>query len=115
MRRRPTSGASTSAIARQAGLTDDEIRPVAAGLDAGRTADPAGRPRTPTLLSAVDQLVADHVIGDATWAGLRRRYTDEQLIELTLLAGHYAMLAGALNSFGVQLDGDQPALGQVDA
>ena len=25
-----------------------------------------------------------------------------------MLAGHYAMLAGALNSLGVQLEGDQP-------
>ncbi len=31
-----------------------------------------------------------------------------------LLAGHYAMLAGALNSFGTQVDGDQPPLGRVE-
>ena len=30
-----------------------------------------------------------------------------------MLAGAYAMLAGTLNSLGVQLDGDQPALGEV--
>ena len=58
--------------------------------------------------------MADHVIGDTVWAELRDRFSDEQLIEVTLLAGHYAMLAGALNSFGTQLDGDQPGLGQVE-
>jgi 4-carboxymuconolactone decarboxylase len=106
------------AIARQAGLADAEILAVADGGpgDDEPDADP-GRPAwsTPdaTLLTAVDQLVADHVIDEPTWAGLRGRFTDEQLIEVTLLAGHYAMLAGALNSFGVPLDGDQPGLGQV--
>jgi 4-carboxymuconolactone decarboxylase len=108
-------------IARQAGLTDAEITRVAQGATPGpegRTgpdsADPASwAAEDATLLTAVDQLVADHVIGDAVWAELRGHYTDEQLIEVTLLAGHYAMLAGALNSFGTQVDGDQPPLGRV--
>ncbi len=30
-----------------------------------------------------------------------------------MLAGAYAMLAGTLNSLGVQLEGDQPGLGEV--
>ena len=98
------------AIARQAGLTDAEILAVA-----DRPDDDAftWSSEEATLLAAVDQLQTDHVIDDARWAELCAVCTDEQLIELTLLAGHYAMLAGALNSFGVELDGDQPGLGQV--
>ncbi len=95
-------------IARDAGLTDDEIRRVAAGPAATgwSRADAA-------LLRMVDELHDDHCIADATWAALAERYDEAQLIELPLLSGHYAMLAGALNSFGVPLDGPLPALGQV--
>ncbi len=102
-------------IARQAGLTDAEISRVAQGSTPGSGGNGTGwAPEDAALLTAVDQLVGDHLIGDTVWAELRGRYTDEQLIEITLLAGHYAMLAGALNSFGTRLDGDQPPLGQVE-
>ncbi len=102
-------------IARQAGLTDPEISRVAQGSTPGSGGNGTGwAPEDAALLTAVDQLVADHVIADTVWAELRGRYTDEQLIEVTLLAGHYAMLAGALNSFGTQVDGDQPPLGRVE-
>jgi len=95
-------------IARAAGLSDDEIRGAAAPLgDHGWSADDA------TLLRAVDQLQDDHRIDDGTWTALATRYGEEQLIELTVLAGAYAMLAGTLGSLGVQLEGDQPALGEV--
>ena len=102
-------------IARQAGLTDAEIRRVAQGGSPGSGINGTGwSSQDAALLTAVDQLVTDHVISDTVWAKLRDRYADEQLIEVTLLAGHYAMLAGALNSFGTQLDGDQPGLGEVE-
>ena len=39
-----------------------------------------------------------------TWATLAGVYDEKQLIELCLLAGHYVMLAGALNSLGVARD-----------
>jgi 4-carboxymuconolactone decarboxylase len=107
------------AIARAAGLDDHEIEAVADG-STGRdpNLDPGPDPdqwsaEDAALLAAVDQLVVDHRIDQATWLALRARFDDEQLIELTVLAGHYAMLAGALNSFGTELEDDQPGLGQV--
>ncbi len=100
------------AIARTAGLTDAEIMRCRR-----RTGDPSdagdGSSDDAVLLAAVDELQDDHRIGDPTWAALSSRYGDEQLIEITMLAGAYAMLAGTLNSLGVQLEGDQPALGEV--
>ena len=56
------------------------------------------------MLRAVDELGRDNVIADATWAQLRADYDERQLIELCMLAGHYVMLAGTLNSLGVQPD-----------
>lgn len=91
-------------IAREAGLSDDEIV-AAAGDD--RSGDDG------SLLQATDELLDDHRIADGTWAALASRYRTEQLIELTMLAGHYAMLAGTLRSLDVPVDGDLPALGSA--
>lgn len=95
-------------IAKDAGLSDDEIRAVAAGPDA-----PSWSPEDALVLRAVDELHDDHCITDATWAALRERFTEHQVIELPMLAGHYALLAGALNSFGVQPEGELPQLGDA--
>lgn len=90
-------------LARRAGLTTGQIGRVGAGPQA-----PEWTGRQRTLLRAADQLVADHGVDDAVWARLRDWYDDRQLIELCLLAGHYAMLAGTLNALGVRPE-DGPA------
>ena len=84
-------------IGKQAGLTDEEITRVAAGPAA------AGWSTTDALLlTACDELCSDHDLSDGTWAALSEIYDVKQLIELTLLVGHYVMLAGMLNSLRVQ-------------
>ena len=55
-------------------------------------------------MTASEELHAHHVISDATWRGLSQALTEEQLIELPMLAGHYILLAGLLKSLGVPLD-----------
>lgn len=84
-------------IGRAAGLGDDEIGripegPAAAGWPAADAA----------ILAACDDLLDDHRLSDATWDALRARLDDRQLIELTMLVGSYAMVAGMLNSLGVE-------------
>lgn len=97
------------AIAGVAGVTTDEIRRVASGPEAEGWNDADA-----TLLRAADELVDEHGIGNDTWNALAGRYNTEQLIEITMLAGHYAMLAGMLNSLGVQPEtADLPSLGEV--
>ena len=93
-------------LAREAGLTDEEIVRVAHG-GAWHDADFA-------LVTAVDELIEKHCLSDGTWEALSARYSEQQMIELPLLAGHYAMLAGALNSFGVPLDAGLPRFGSAD-
>lgn len=56
------------------------------------------------LLRAADELVAGHRLGDEVWQELAERYSTTQMIEICLLAGQYVMLAGTLNSLGVQLE-----------
>jgi alkylhydroperoxidase family enzyme len=61
-------------------------------------------PRQEALLDAVDDLHRAHMIADGTWARLTPHYRTNELIELCMLVGHYEMLAGLLNSFGVPLE-----------
>ncbi|MBO0686145.1 MAG: carboxymuconolactone decarboxylase family protein [Candidatus Dormibacteraeota bacterium] len=96
------------AIAREAGLSEAEIRRVAEGPTA-----PGWAPQDATLLSAADELHDAHRIGEETWGRLAARFGEQELIELTMLAGHYALLAGTLNSLGVQPEGPLPALGEA--
>ena len=85
-------------IARDAGLSD-EIDRVVDGPSA-----PGWDPFDAALLEAADELDRDSVISDDTWARLRERYDERQLIEVPMLIGHYTMLAFTLNSLGVQRD-----------
>ena len=58
------------------------------------------------LLRAVDELMDDHCISDATWGQLAVRFNQQQLIDLVFAVGQYTMVSMALNSFGVQLEDD---------
>jgi alkylhydroperoxidase family enzyme len=82
-----------------AGLSAEEIERVRLGPDAG-----GWSPRQATLLRAADELHAGRRISDGVWNELRPLLSDEQLIELCLLVGHYEMLAMTLNSLQVQPD-----------
>jgi AhpD family alkylhydroperoxidase len=83
-------------IARDAGL-DAEIDLLIEGPTA-----PGLTPSDAALLQAADELHRDSVISDATWARLRERYDEHQLIEVPMVVGHYALLGYTLNSLGVQ-------------
>ena len=56
------------------------------------------------LLRAADELHEGSRVSDATWKTLAETYDEAQLIEATIVVGHYHMVAFALNSFGVELD-----------
>jgi len=56
------------------------------------------------LLSAVDSIVREHTLTARQWASLSDRYDTAGAIEIVMLTGHYAMLAGVLNSAGTQIE-----------
>jgi S-formylglutathione hydrolase FrmB/alkylhydroperoxidase family enzyme len=95
-------------IGERAGLTADEVARVRKGPSAeGWSA------RQLALLRAADELHERRGISDELWAQLREYYSDPELIELCMLAGHYEMLAMTLNSLGVAPDepsGRRPSL-----
>lgn len=90
-------------IGKRVGLTDDEI--AALGSD-----DPSHEwsDDDRALVALADDLCSDDCVSDTTWSALAQRWSDEQLVELLMLAGYYRMISGFLNSAGVQLDEGVP-------
>lgn len=69
--------------------------PTGSGIDAARAT---------TLMLAVDELLDTHDLADETWSTLAALYDENQLIELCMLVGQYAMLAGTLNALRTPLE-----------
>jgi alkylhydroperoxidase family enzyme len=88
-------------LAGDAGITATEIDRIA---EAPNT--PEWSPLEQAMLTAVDELVADATITDATWAALSPELDTQQLMDLVFTVGAYELLAMAFNSFGVELDPD---------
>jgi 4-carboxymuconolactone decarboxylase len=86
-------------IGLRSGIGEEEIPRIIEGPDAlGWSEGDAA------LLRAVDELHADAMIGEETWAALAERYRKEQLIDLVFTVGQYNLVSMALNTLGVQLD-----------
>jgi 4-carboxymuconolactone decarboxylase len=80
-----------------AGLTDQQIDAVVEGPGAA-----VWTPLERALLTAVDEMIDEHGVGDATWAALAAHFEPAVLFELLFLIGGYLCLAGVLNSIGLQ-------------
>jgi alkylhydroperoxidase family enzyme len=79
----------------------DEVARVAVGPDA-----PGWSEVERALLRAVDELLGDALITDATWAALAGALDERQLMDVVFTVGAYDVLAMALRTFGVPLDDD---------
>lgn len=87
------------AVGKGAGLSADQI--------AAAASDPTNAvldEQTRSLLAAIPELLEDHALRPETFDGLAKFLTHAQILEFVMLVGNYAMLAGALNTFGVQLE-----------
>ena len=90
-------------IARQAGMTDDEIRACQTG-----SATPGLSDRDRLLFQATEELHEDAHVSDATWAALAQHLNTQQLMDVVFTVGQYNLVSMALNSFGVQPDEGLP-------
>lgn len=82
-----------------AGMTDAEVRAIAA--------DPSGRSWSDidrAVIRMADELRYDAIISDATWAELRKVYSDTQVMELLFIAAQYQLVSMALNTLGIQIE-----------
>ena len=85
--------------ARAAGLSDAEIAAVAVGPGA-----PGWSPADRVLLSAADELHAQHAIGDATWSALASHWNAGQLVEIPFVVGQYTMLSMVAGALAIPLE-----------
>ncbi len=93
--------AQHAVLAADVGLTPDDIARIAEGPDAeGWSAMDAA------IVRAVDELVGDAMVSDATWQTLATEFDVPQLMDLVFTVGAYELLAMAFRSFGVELDDD---------
>jgi 4-carboxymuconolactone decarboxylase len=86
-------------IARAVGISDAEIEAVATGAGA-----PSWDAFDATLLRAADELHDDSSLSDATFAALRERYDEQQVLDAIFTVGQYHLVSMALNSCGVERD-----------
>ena len=95
-------------IGRRCGLTDDEITALLRPADAHPWSD-----EDAALIAMSDELCADDCISDATFDRLRSRWSEEEIIELTVTAGFYRLVSGFLHSMGVELDDGVPDFSEI--
>jgi alkylhydroperoxidase family enzyme len=88
-------------LAKQLGVTDEEVEAVTKGPDDG-----SWSPVEAALLTAADDLFTDQCISTTTWSRLSEHFDTTQLMEIAFVVGTYLCLAFVLNSAGVQLDED---------
>jgi AhpD family alkylhydroperoxidase len=89
------------ALAKEAGLSDDEIAAVRQGAGAGDF-DEFER----AVLTGVDELDEKSQLSDQTWATLGERLDDRQRMDYVFTVGCYTLVAMAFNTFGVQLENE---------
>ncbi|VBA58696.1 hypothetical protein LAUMK191_04631 [Mycobacterium attenuatum] len=85
-------------LARQAGISEDEV----AAVRRGAAADDFER----AVLTGVDELDEKSRLSNETWAALGERLDDRQRMDYVFTVGCYALLAMAFNTFGVELEQD---------
>ena len=88
-------------LAGDAGLSPEEIERVRTGPDADGWAA-----LERALLRAVDELLDDARIADATWAVLAGELDDQQRMDVVFTVGAYDLIAMAFRTFDVELDDD---------
>ena len=81
------------------GMTPDEIRAIAVGVDAGGWSE-----LDRAVLNMADELRYNGRVSDATWQVLTSHYTEPQTVGLVYTALQYQLVSMALNSLGIQLD-----------
>ncbi|WP_336971675.1 carboxymuconolactone decarboxylase family protein [Sphingobium aromaticiconvertens] len=92
-------------IAKRYGVSAEEIERVTQGSSA-----PGWSDQDVALLSAVEELLGDHAIADATWSVLSAIWSEEQLLEFPMLVGAYVTTALQQNTLRMRLAKDNPGL-----
>jgi alkylhydroperoxidase family enzyme len=93
-------GVHVAIFARRFGLSDAEI----AGTRRAGSDDALWSPRDRLLVRLVDELHDRAALSDTLWSALRPLWSDEQLIELIVLAGFYHTISFVTNALRIPLE-----------
>jgi 4-carboxymuconolactone decarboxylase len=91
-------GVHVLAFGKPLGLSDAQI----VATVHGDSSDPAWSEVDAELIALADELYDTATVSDALWAKLTQRFSEEQLIELLVIAGWYRLLSYVINAAGVQ-------------
>jgi 4-carboxymuconolactone decarboxylase len=91
-------GVHVMAFGRPLGLSEEQIL---ASVD-GNADDPAWSPSDADLVALADELHDTATVSDGLWSRLARRFDDEQLLELLIIAGWYRLLSYVINAVGIE-------------
>jgi 4-carboxymuconolactone decarboxylase len=80
------------------GLTDEQL---AATVD-GDAHDPAWSASDALLIALSDELYDTATVSDELWRELAADHSDEQLLELLVIAGWYRLIAYVINAAGIE-------------
>jgi len=85
-------------VAKKVGITSDEIERVTQGSSADGWSE-----RDAAIIKATEELHADAMISNDTWAVLEKYLDTQQLIELPIVVGQYQTVAYYQNSLRIRL------------
>ena len=92
-------------IGKRYGITAAEIERVIEG-----SAAPGWSEHDAAILRGVEELLSDHMVSDATWAALAKKWSEPQLIEYVTMVGQYVTTGFVQNSLRMRLAADNPGL-----
>jgi 4-carboxymuconolactone decarboxylase len=93
-------GVHVMAYGKPLGLTDDQI----AATVTERADAPVWSESDRLLIRLVDELHDTCNVSPSLWSGLAGRYSNDQLLELMIIAGWYRLLSGLINAVGIGLE-----------
>jgi alkylhydroperoxidase family enzyme len=92
-------------ISKRYGVTAEEIERVIQGSSA-----PGWSEHDAAILRAVEEMLSEQSISDATWATLAKSWNDQQLIEFPMMVGQYVATGLLQNALRIRLASDNPGL-----
>ena len=84
-----------------AGLTLEEIAAIRDGPSASIW---DGKEEDRLVLTAVDELIGNSILSDATWNALAKIFDKRQIMDLLFTIGNYVILGWAAGSMGIPVD-----------
>ena len=86
-------------IGQRYGVTKEEIERLTVG-----SAAPGWSEHDAAILSAVEQMLSNLTVSDATWAVLAKSWDDQQLLEFPMMVGQYVCTAIVQNTLRIRLE-----------